>query len=368
MRPARHALAASARWPLLVLLSLLAACSEPPAAAPVPQQHALELASVGSGVPLEHTAIGSVVSDERVDVASRLSGFIREMPVREGDRVRRGDVLARIDGSDIESGVRQAQAALASAEASQRDATVDAARFQQLFDKGSVSDSELRKARLRQEAAEEAANQARAALDSALAQRDYTQIRSPIDGVVVARLRQAGDLATPGMPLLSLESASRLVFETTLTESQLAGVHSGQAVTLHIDGMAQPLSGRVSRVVASADPVTRSFPVQIALPATRGLLPGMFGRAVFVLGASTTPAVPRDALTERGGLRGVFVVDSAGRAGFRWLRTGREWPQRVEVLAGLDAGERIVLQPPPTLREGDLVSDAAATRSATPAP
>jgi len=368
MRPARHVPAASAGWPLLALLSLLTACSEPPAAAPAPPRHALAVAVVGSGVPLEHTAIGSVVSDERVDVASRLSGFIRDMPVREGDRVRRGEVLARIDGTEVESSIRQAEAALASAEASHRDATVDAARFQQLFDKGSVSDSELRKARLRQEAAGETANQARAARDSALAQRDYTQIRSPLDGVVVARLRQAGDLATPGMPLLALESASRLVFETTLTEGQLAGVRAGQAVTLHIDGMAQPLAGRVSRIVASADPVTRSFPVQIALPATRDLLPGMFGRAVFVLGASATPVVPRNALAERGGLRGVFVVDSTGRAGFRWLRTGREWPQRVEVLAGLDAGERIVLQPPSTLRDGDLVSANAATHRATPAP
>lgn len=346
-------------------LLLLSACSEPaPVAAQKPAQ-SLPVVTVTSGAPREHTAIGSVVSDQRIEVASRLSGFIRELRVQEGDRVRSGELLARIDAADIEGNIRQAQAALASAEANQKDATIDAARFQQLFDKGSVSDSEMRKARLRQDAAEETANQARAALDIASAQRDYTQIRSPINGVVVARHQRSGDLATPGTPLLTLESASQLLFETWLPEATLANVRAGLPVNVHIDGIAQPLRGTVARIVGSADPVTRSFPVKIALPATPGLLPGLFGRAVFEFGAVAVPVVPAQALIERGGLRGVFVVDESNSARFRWLRIGREWLQRAEVMAGLQAGERIVAVAVPGLRDGDAVIASAST-SANP--
>jgi hypothetical protein len=108
-------------------------------------------------------------------------------------------------------------------------------------------------------------------------------------------------------------------------------------------------------VVPSGAPISRSYQVKIALPETIGLMPGMFGRAGFVIGESRLPLVPRLALVERGGLRGVFVVDGENRARFRWLRTGREWPDRVEVTAGLNSGERLVAASEPALRDGDHI-------------
>ena len=127
-------------------------------------------------------------------------------------------------------------------------------------------------------------------------------------------------------------------------------------VTVRIDGIAAPIAGKVSRIVESGDPVTRSYPVKIALPATSGLLPGMFGRADFVVGRVAVPVVPTAALIERGGLRGVFVVDADSKARFRWLRLGREWPDRAQVTAGLQSGERIVAVAVPSLREGETVA------------
>lgn len=342
---------------LMVLPALLAGCGrQQQADAPPAGQWQLPVLVVTAGAPLEYTAIGSVVSDRRVDVASRLSGYIRDLRVQEGDAVRVGQLLARIDAADVESAIRQAQAAFASAGAAANDARIDVERFQALFAQHHVSDSEMRKARLRQDAAAEALNQARAALAAASAQRDYAEIRSPLDGVVVARLKRAGDLALPGAPILTLETGRGLMFETSVAEQQVARVAVGQPVAVRIDGIGAPLAGRVQRVVASADPVTRSYPVKIALPETRGLLPGMFGRADFVLGETPVPVVPAAALVERGGLRGVFVVDDAGTARFRWLRLGREWPDRVEATAGLRPGERIVAVGEPALREGDAVT------------
>lgn len=343
---------------------LLAACGAdtPP---PVPELKAwpLPVTTVAAGAPRDYTAVGSVASDARIEVASRLSGYLRELHVREGDRVRRGQLLARVDAPDVDGAIGQARAAHASAGAAARDAQIDVERFEQLFAKGMVSDSEMRKVRLKLEAARENLNQAQAALASAEAQRGYASITSPQDGAVVAVLRKPGDLVVPGAPILLVESARELVFETTVTEKQVAAVQVGQGVTVRVDGLAQPVNGRVARVVQSADPVTRTYPVKIALPATAGLLPGMFGRADFPLGNSDTVVIERALLVERAGLRGVFVVDAQDTLRFRWLRLGREWPDRVEVLAGLAPGERVAGNVGATVREGDRVT---VTKAAAP--
>lgn len=344
---------------MALLATLLAGCGDNPdtkGGKPPPKTWQLPLIAVAIGAPVEYSGIGSVVSDQRIDIASRLSGYIRELRVQEGDRVQAGQVLARIDAADVEGGIRQAQAALSTAEAALKDARIDVDRFRSLFEKGNVSDSEMRKVQLRHDAAQEMLNQARAGLETAQAQREYAEIRSPIEGVIVARAQRAGDLAVPGVPILTLESGRGLVFETFVAGQQVVHIVVGKPVTVRIDGIDAPLQGKVSRVVRSGDPVTRSYPVKIALPETRGLMPGMFGRADFVLGEAAVLVLPTRVLVERGGLRGVFIVDAAGRARFRWLRLGREWPDRVEVTAGLRAGERVVDAVEPALRDGDAVT------------
>jgi RND family efflux transporter MFP subunit len=324
----------------------------------------LPVTQVTFGAPVEYTTVGSVVSDQRVDVTSRLTAYIRDIPVQEGDRVRRGQVLVRLDPSDVEGGIRQAEAGVSAAEATFRDAEADRRHFQELFDHGTISDNEFRKIVLKDEAAHEALNQARAALDMAQAQRNYASIKSPVDGTVVARPKRPGDLAVPGAPILTLETGRGLLFEAFVdvgenTES-MSAFAVGKPVEVRIDGLSAPLKGTVSRFVPSADPATRSYQIKIALPEQAGLTPGMFGRAAFQIGESKSPVVPRTALVERGGLSGVFVVDSENTAHFRWLHTGREWPDRVEVTAGVQPGERLVTAPDALLRDGDRIVSSEA--------
>lgn len=348
-----------------VVAALLGACGKEPqvqAADTQPRTWDLPLASAGHGATAGYSATGSVTSEQRVDIASRLSGYILEMPVQEGDRVREGALLARLDAPEIEAGIHQAEAALQAAQAALDDAGTDFDAFRELHARGSVSDNEMRKMRLHFEAAQAAFEQARAARDTARAQRAYTDLRSPIDGWVVARPRRVGELVVPGMPLLTVESSRQLVFETYLAQQRAAGVRTGAPVAVSIDGLPGPLQGTVSRIVPSADPVTRSQLIKIALPETPALRPGMFGRAAFELGESPALVVPRGALVERGGVQGVFVVDGESLARFRWLRTGREWPDRVEVDGGLASGERIVAAAEPGLRDGDRIRSADAAR------
>jgi RND family efflux transporter MFP subunit len=324
----------------------------------------LSVAQVSVGAPLEYTTVGSVVSDQRVDVTSRLTGYIRAIPVQEGDHVRRGQLLVRLDPSDVEGSIHQAQAAVSAAEAAFRDAEADKGHFQQLFEHGTISDNELRKVTLKDDAAREALNQARAGLDTARAQLAYCVITSPADGIIVERSKRPGDLALPGVSILTLESGRDLLFEASVdVGNDTESLHSfavGKPVEVRIDGVNIPLKGTVSRFIPSADPATRSYQIKIALPKTAGLTPGMFGRAVFQTGKSSAPVVPRRSVVERGGLSGVYIVDSENRVHFRWLRTGHEWADRVEVTAGLQPGERLVSAPDSALRDGDRIVTAGA--------
>ena len=323
-----------------------------------PQTWTLPVTMATSGAPLYYTAVGSVVSDQKVEVTSKLSGYLHELLVHEGDRVQVGQLLARIDATEVESGIRQAEAAVAAAESICHDAAIDQERFEKLFDRGSLSDNEMRKVRLRFQTANETLKQAEAGLAAARSLRDYAEIKSPVTGVVIARVKQIGDLATPGAPILVVEVKEGLLLETFVAESQVATIRDGDQVKVVIDGLVEPLSGLVQRVVTVADPVTRSYLVKIALPETHNLMPGMFGRVHFKVGVYETPIIPRQALIERGGLQGVFVLDGENRAHFRWLRIGREWSDRVEVDAGLRAEEHFVSVVELSLNEGDLVRHA----------
>lgn len=337
---------------------VLAACGPAPEARSPSSAKSWNLPVVKTAsteIPVDYTTVGSVVSDQRIEMTSRMTGYIHELLVREGDRVRRGQIIARLDGADVDGAIRQSRAAVASANAAFADAQVDFERFQRLYERGTITENEWRKIRVRRDAAREALNQAQAALDTANAQRGYVDISSPGDGVVVACLKRAGDLALPGVPILTLEIGTALLFETAVSEAHVTSIAVGGRTRVKIDAMAHILDGTVRRVVPSGDPVTRSFQVKIALPETAGLKPGMFGRASFDVGYSQSLLVPAQAVFERGGLRGVFVVDAAGKAHFRWLRTGREWPDHIEVTAGLTPGERVVAAVDPGVREGDRI-------------
>lgn len=306
-------------------------------------------------LPQNYTTTGSVVSDQRIKVASRTTGFIREILVREGELITKGEPLVLLDDADIEGAIEQAQAAVNRSSATQKDAQTDLDRFEKLFKLGSISGEKLRKTRLQRDVAKDTQEETEAALKTSLAQRQYVRITSPISGVVVVRHRRDGDLASPGVPILTVESNSGFLFETYVSENRLKKIKQHDSVQVNIDALDNPLTGIVARVVPSADPLTRKFLVKVTLPEQAGLLPGMFGRSHFQIGTEPAIVISHDALTQRGGLQGVFVVNNQNHAYFRWLRIGKEIGDRVEILAGLRNGERIVSTPNPRLHEGDLI-------------
>ncbi|MBQ0719142.1 MAG: efflux RND transporter periplasmic adaptor subunit [Gammaproteobacteria bacterium] len=354
----------SALITLLVLTSALLACGEQPESQTrTSKEWTLPVATVNEALLAdEYTAIGSVIAERRIDISSKIIGYIKTLTVREGDLVKRGQILIDLDDAAIANTILQAKSGVETASAQLKDLASDVKRFEQLFKEGSISEVKLRKTRLQHSTVQEALASAQAALSIAHAQRQYSRIESPVDGIVAARHKQAGDLAAPGVPLLTVESREQLLFETHVAESQLSHIEVGDPVRLAIDNVSSNLTGTVAYIVQAGDPVSRTYKIKIRLPASGELHSGMFGRAHFRVGEGKNLVIPRSALIEKGGLKGVYVIDNNSRVHFRWVRTKREWPQRVEIAAGLEAGEKIVARAATSLSEDDVIKAEVASK------
>ncbi|MFG1304735.1 efflux RND transporter periplasmic adaptor subunit [Xanthobacter autotrophicus] len=348
-RPCAACLAA-----LLLLFSPAVAALAEPAAGPAAGLSAVPL--VETEVPVTYAVPGSVVSDGRIDVSSRVVGFIQQLDVREGQKVSRGDLLVRIDPSDIDEAIRQAEAGVRASREDLDDARADVEKYSKLAATGTIAAETLRKAKMRVNVSQAGLDKAQAALAAARAQKGYAAITSPVDGVVVSVMRRTGEMATAGAPLLTVESREVLLFKAFVAESRLTQIDPKAEVRVRIDTLkGKVFPGRVRGIVPSGDDITRRYEINVILPADPALVPGMFGRADFTLGTRKALLVPRAAIVHRGGLDGVFVLDG-GSARFRWLRTGKESDDAVEVNAGLTAGETILLGATDALRDGASVN------------
>ena len=305
-------------------------------------------------------AVGSVKAAQTTQVSSQMMGNIVEIRTHEGDRVQSGQVLAVIDDAQPRSGVDQATAALAAAEKEVSAADSDLAlaqatltRYQQLYEKKSVSPQEFDEIKARYQSAEARRDMARAGqaqANAALAQArtslGYTRIRAPFAGAVTERKADAGTLASPGMPIFTIEDTRSYRLETQVDESDIRLVHVGQAAPVTIDALGNiPLSGKVVQIVPAADPASRSFLVKVELPSDARLRSGLFGRAHFARGERPAILIPQTSVVERGQLQGVYVLDANQVAELRYITLGKSAGEKVEVFSGLQDGDKVVAAP-----------------------
>jgi RND family efflux transporter MFP subunit len=346
--------------PLVLVVALtLAGCSGEHAAKSAPATlHSVQAqtAVLQASESLATTATpGSVVALESVQVASRLMGYIRDIAVVEGQTVKQGQRLFTIDPLDIEGAVEQARLGLKQAEDAMKDAKADYDRFDSLYKDEVVSRQQFEKMKLNHEIAVSRAAQAKAGLGTAQGQMRYATVTSPINGVVTQKLANEGDIAAPGHPVLMLENPAHLQVQTAVAEGLYKGIRLGQDVMVEIDGQDKPVSAKVARLSPAADPMTHTYPIKLDIAAP-GLKSGAFARVLFPTGKRSVLAVPAAAVLERAGITGVFVVDAQGAAQYRMVRVGKAAGGLVEVLSGLNAGERVVTGNAQAVNNGDKVS------------
>ncbi len=387
----------TAVWIPLVGAALAAGCasSSKPSAAESSPVTASVASAASVDMPSSFEAGGMVRARATAVIASRVMAPVAVVHVRAGDRVRRGAPLVTLDAREIRANGSRASAALASAVEGARAAesdtqAADAAlrlarathdRINTLYAKRSATAQELDQAVAGLEAAEAqlsgAQRRAAAAADAREAARasaeateigvSYTVLSAPFDGIVTDRTVDPGSMAAPGAPLLTLEDVAMFRLEVQLDEARATMVQVGQAVDVRVDNRVSRDerwgTARVSEV-ARIDPASHSFLVKLDLPADPALRSGLFGRARFAGRVRRTLTVPASAILRRGQLALVFTVDADGAARLRAVTTGTVAADRVEILAGIREGDRIVVNPPSSLADGVPVNATGDERSA----
>jgi len=368
---------------LLISLVLLTSCgNEPPrSSAALPSTPvAVQVSTISAQQwPDVYEATGTVRARTSATISSQVMGYVEQVSVQVGDRVREGQILVTLDARELEEAVRgaeagcaevrsaipEAESAVAAAKANLDLAQITFKRIEDLAAKKSISNQEFDEASARLKAAQanyEMARSKRAQLDPRLARaeqelrsaaimRDYARVAAPFSGIVTARSVEPGNLATPGAPLLTIEQDGVYRLEASVDESRLPSARAGATVEVALEGLDHKLNARVSEVVPAVDAASRSSIVKIDLPPIPQLRSGMFGRAFFPLASRSVVAVPASAIVERGQLQSVFVAEE-GTARTRLITTGQRSKDAVEVLSGLNVGERIVTPIPAGLEDG----------------
>ncbi|HQP31025.1 MAG TPA: efflux RND transporter periplasmic adaptor subunit [Deltaproteobacteria bacterium] len=334
------------RWFMLSLAIGMAVqgCQRAPdtAATPRPMVSGVSL-SVIAPMDLEDVfeATGTVRSENTSLVASRVMGMITDIAVREGDTVKAGQLLLRLDDRDARERERAAAMALESARQHRDLAETTWRRYQNLYRQKALSEQEMDQVSAQRKTAQAEYARAQAMAAEARTNLDFTRILAPAAGRVIEKRVDAGSMATPGMPLVVLESLGDHLIETAVDEGLVAKIKPGLPVTVIVDGLSLRLTGSVKEVLPTIDAATRTFIVKIAVRDDR-LKSGMHARVRIPLGRRTAILVPENAVVRKGALTGVYVVDDAGVMTYRLIRAGVRSPGGTEVLSGLKAGERVV--------------------------
>ncbi len=316
--------------------------------------------------PQSLTANGNIVAWQEVVIGAEIGGLrLTEVLANVGDRVKRGQLLARISGDTVEADLAQAKAAVAEAEAMLAEATANAERARQLESGGVMSAQQIVQALTAEQTAKARVTAAQARVQATELRLSQTQVFAPDHGVISARAATVGSLAQPGQELFRLIRQNRLEWRAEVTAAELPRIQPGQPVTVELT-RDTTIQGQVRIVAPTVDPQTRIGLVYVDLPTGSPARAGTFARGEFELGKASAITLPQSAVLQREGFSYVFRVNDADQVAQTKVTIGRRIEDRVEITGGLDANARVVASGVGFLSDGDTVRvvDAAASAGA----
>ena len=348
--------------PALIVVALIAAAGwmmkpkAPPkpvatAAAPAPAELEFLPQEIVTASPVELRQVlllsGSLRALDVATVKARVAGEVRDILVREGEAVRAGQVVARMDTAEYDAKLAQARGNLNSAKAQQEIAAKTRDNNAALVDKGFISKNAFDNSASQYVGAKANVDAAQGAVDVAQKQLNDTVLRAPIAGLVSARNAQPGEKVSPDYKLIEIVNLQKMELEAAVPASEIARIAIGQSVSLHIEGMPQAFDGKVVRINPAAQAGSRSIPVyvQVANPNNQ-LRAGMFAEGKLVLNSKPgVLALPHSAVRRDGSGSYVFTID-AGKIARKPVTVGSEGQNsdepRIEILSGLDFGAQVI--------------------------
>ena len=303
---------------------------------------------------------GKIQSVNSADLSTRIMGYVTNIPVNVGDSVKKGQLLVAINNTDLQARKAQVEASITEAQAAYNNAEKDYNRFQNLFSENSASQKELDDMTARFEMAKARLEAAKQMRNEVNAQFTYSNITAPFDGVVTSKMIETGDMANPGMPLITVEAPGNFEVMAMVPETEISKIKVNTEVKVNVKATNSILSGKVSEVSTSAKHTGGQFLVKIVLDKTNDkILSGMFVTVQFPIekqSENTMVLIPKTALVHNGQLTGIYTVSQSNTAILRWLRLGREYGNQVEVLSGLSANESYIVSADGKLYNGAKVT------------
>ncbi|MEN8886117.1 MAG: efflux RND transporter periplasmic adaptor subunit [Winogradskyella sp.] len=303
---------------------------------------------------------GKIQASNSAELSTRLMGYVNKVHVNVGDKVKKGQLLVSINNTDLQAKRAQVNAAITEANVAYTNAQKDYNRFKNLFADYSASQKELDDMTANYEMAKarlESANQIKNEINAQFA---YSNITAPFSGTVTGKNVNAGNMANPGIPLISIESPGHFEVMALVPETEIADIKNGSSVAVLVKSINKTIKGKVVEVSTSAKNTGGQFLVKIDLEKTDAkILSGMFTTVQFPVekkAKSELVLIPNEALITNGQLSGVYTVSQSNTALLRWLRLGRIFGDQVEVLSGLNADETYIVSAKGKLFNGAKVS------------
>ena len=325
----------------LLLLVICPACHKREAlhsdSAKLPEIQVTLATAEAMTMPDFEPVVGTVRPRLEATVSADISGRILEFLVVSGQKVKKGDVIARLDAEEIIASQARAKAALDQME-------LEVKRHKKLLESNATS-------RSRYEQADAAEKMARANLVKINASLDKAIVRAPFSGRITRKFMDTGDLAILGRALVNMEDPTSLRLETAVAESLAGKLTLGQSIKVQVEAAQLSLTGKISELEPSADSASRTFTARIDLPSSPGLRAGLFGRAWIPRGETALLLIPQSSVVRRGQMELVFVA-AEGKAKLRLVRTVPYGKDQISVLSGISEGDQVVLTPPTSLEDG----------------
>jgi len=303
-------------------------------------------------------AVGTVEPRRKTVVASRILATISRITVHAGDPVEKDQLLIELDDRELQAQLREAEATVAASQADLAIRERDFQRYKLMYEEKAVTKEDYDRFKGAYEVAQAQLRRSQEQVHRIQVTLSYTQIRAPVNGIVTNRFVDPGDLAMPGKPLLALHNPKDLELHAHVREALAGTVRPGMSLPVRIDAAGLELEGQVREIVPQAHETSRSILVKITLPAdkTSRLYVGMFGRVSLPIGHTDRVVVPAAAVQHVGQLELIDVASADGGIERRFVRTGRRFGDKVEILSGLKGGEKVALAPPRESVEGNKVN------------
>lgn len=293
------------------------------------------------------TASGKIEAVNSASLSTRMMGFVNKVHVSVGQKVSKGQLLISINNADLSAKKAQTTAGITEAQAAFNSAEKDYERFQNLFAKNSASQKELDDQHANYEMAKARLEGARQMKNEVESQFAYVDLRAPFSGVVTNKYIDEGDMANPGVPLISVEGPGSFEVNASVPEREISKIRTGTDVQVLVKSLDIQLSGTVTEVSTSAKNTGGRYLVRVVLDKTDSdILSGMYATVQFPVektGDATTLLVPKESIVHRGELTGIYTVSLSSTAILRWVRLGRSLGDKVEVLSGLSADEKYIV-------------------------